>query len=80
MIYLSIDQAAALYVLLFVIIFVGGYAFSLFRKYRVWNLKEYKLWHCTICAFVYSSIFDQDMTVCPRCGSYNKKELEEENN
>jgi hypothetical protein len=76
MIKLSFDQAVAFYVLFFVVVFIGGWAFTFFKQSQRWYPKEFKLWQCIICGFVYSSVFDLNMTVCPRCGSYNKKEEE----
>lgn len=77
MIYITFEQAAAYYVLFFVTVFVGAGIFSKLRENSSEH-KEIKLWQCSICTFVYSSIFEEKMTVCPRCGSYNKKEADEE--
>jgi rubredoxin len=76
MINLSFAQAVAAYVLLFIIIFIGGLAFAFFQKYKQWYPKEFRLWQCTICGFVYSWLFDDNITVCPRCGSFNKKDTD----
>ncbi len=78
MINLSFDIAVAFYVLFFIIIFIGSCAFAFFRKYKQWHPKEFTLWHCSICGFVYSCVFDNNITVCPRCGSYNKKDIDQE--
>ncbi|MFH1062725.1 MAG: hypothetical protein V1747_07585 [Candidatus Omnitrophota bacterium] len=83
MINLSFDQAVAFYVLFFIIIFIGSCAFAFARKYKQWYPKEFTLWQCLICGFVYSRVFDDKITVCPRCGSFNKKDIPavtEENN
>jgi rubrerythrin len=77
MINITFEQAAAYYVLFFVTLFVGVEIFSKAKK-DVSEYKEIKLWQCSICTFVYSSIFEEKMTVCPRCGSYNKKEADEQ--
>ncbi|MBU1045415.1 MAG: hypothetical protein KJ915_13595 [Candidatus Omnitrophica bacterium] len=74
MIKLSFDQAVAYYVLFFIIIFAGSMVFAFFRKPKQWYPKEFKLWQCSICGFVYSHVFDNDITVCPQCGSFNKRE------
>ena len=78
MIQLSLDQAVSSYILFFVIIFIGGCAFAFFNENKQWYPKEFTFWRCFICGFVYSSVFDLDMTVCPRCGSYNKKDRDQE--
>ncbi|MDD5745704.1 MAG: hypothetical protein PHO30_00425 [Candidatus Omnitrophica bacterium] len=78
MIHLLFGQAVAYYVLLFIGIFIGGMAVSSLLKSKDKESfcdKECHLWQCSICTFVYASVFDQQMTVCPQCGSYNKKEV-----
>lgn len=32
-----------------------------------------EIWQCPICVYLYSEKPDLDLTVCPRCGSYNQK-------
>jgi hypothetical protein len=77
MIPLALNQAVACYVALFIVLFVGGTVFSLFLRQKEPPVdREYHLWQCSICMFVYLIVFDQKMTVCPQCGSYNKKEVE----
>jgi len=76
MISITFEQAAAYYVLFFVTLFLGAAVFSRTKK-DTFEYKEIKLWQCSICTFVYSSVFEEKMTVCPRCGSYNKKEADE---
>ncbi|MFH1459295.1 MAG: hypothetical protein ABIG64_02820 [Candidatus Omnitrophota bacterium] len=78
MINLEIAQAIAFYLLFFIVFFLGGYSFFYLKRTQdKLHCKEYKLWKCSICTFVYSSVFASKMTVCPRCGSYNKKEEDE---
>ncbi|MBI4845559.1 MAG: hypothetical protein HY810_03680 [Candidatus Omnitrophica bacterium] len=76
MIELSFEHAVAAYILLFIGFFMGVGVFIIQRKTGSIYKKESKYWQCSICTFVYLSIFDQVITVCPRCGSYNKKEGE----
>lgn len=76
MIHLSFDQAVALYVLFFIIIFIGSCVFVFLRKHKQWHPKEFRLWQCSICGFVYSCVFDNSITVCSRCGSFNKKDTD----
>jgi len=77
MIHVALEQAVACYLGIFVLVFIGAAAFSLLQKRQVQHTKEMKLWQCSICTFVYSSVFDKPLTVCPRCGSYNKKSDED---
>jgi len=76
MISISFEQAVGFYIVFFVVVFLGGIFYSFFKKRKSLYHKEFKLWQCAICAFVYSSEFDLNMTVCPQCGSYNKREVE----
>ena len=77
MIRLELSQLVAYYILFFIVIFLGGWVFACCRKEKdAAYTKEFRFWQCFVCAFVYSSMFDESMTVCPQCGSYNKKEVE----
>jgi len=31
------------------------------------------VWFCAICAYTYINTKDENISICPRCGSYNKK-------
>ena len=37
------------------------------------SLSERSVWQCSICTFYYIDSKNSDISVCPRCGSYNKK-------
>ncbi|RKY36250.1 MAG: hypothetical protein DRP78_04140 [Candidatus Omnitrophota bacterium] len=75
MIKLKFVNAVAWYILLFIMFFFALYIFPLFKKKKDSSYKqEFKLCQCPICTFIYSSVFKQQLTVCPRCGSYNQKE------
>jgi hypothetical protein len=76
MINLEFGQAVGYYITFFIILFVGGGICCLYKKKKADYTREFKLWQCSVCTFVYSYFFDQDMTICPRCGSYNKREVE----
>jgi rubrerythrin len=38
---------------------------------------ENAFWQCQICAYTYVDSHSKDISICPRCGSYNKKNIEE---
>ena len=38
---------------------------------------ENVFWQCQICAYTYVDSHSKDISICPRCGSYNKKNIEE---
>ena len=37
--------------------------------------EEKFVWHCPICAYFYVDSFNDEVSPCPRCGSYNKRGL-----
>jgi len=75
MILLEFGQAIAVYVLFFIVLFVGGLTFSLLGKKGKRHKDILMLYQCSICTIVYTSIAGKEMTICPRCGSYNQKEV-----
>ncbi len=36
---------------------------------------ENAFWQCQICAYTYVDSHSKDISICPRCGSYNKKSI-----
>jgi hypothetical protein len=46
----------------------------LFKKEPVLSLSEDEVWECEICLGVYSAPRGEEITKCPFCGSYNKKQ------
>ncbi len=34
------------------------------------------IWHCSVCTYTYVNTKEEALSVCPRCGSYNKKSAE----
>jgi len=75
MILLEFRQVVAVYVLVFIVLFVGGLTFSLLGKKGKRHKDILTLYQCSICTVVYTSVADKEMTICPRCGSYNQKEV-----
>lgn len=53
-----------------IIWFVSGYRR---RKYFARRDVDY-IWKCAVCAHIYVSSYFEDITACPVCGSYNKRE------
>ena len=74
MIYLEFEEAIAYYVLGCLVIFFSAWLFSKYKTKKSKYTREFRLVKCDICMFVYSSMFIEKMTTCPRCGSYNEKE------
>lgn len=68
--------------LLTAIALVSGLCLGLF--FVLWNsgsgrrrrgefLDPAYIWHCAVCTYSYVNTKDEQISVCPRCGSYNKK-------
>ena len=76
MIKLSIDQAIAYYTVFSVIFLIGVWLFSSITEKELKLKNKIKLYKCDICAFVYSKIFEEEISTCPQCGCFNKKKEE----
>ncbi|MCK4249644.1 MAG: hypothetical protein KAX15_07680 [Candidatus Omnitrophica bacterium] len=71
---LDIKTALALYTLVPAALLIGVWIIAeFFNKPLRFTLEEKLLWQCDICAYVYINIEETNLSVCPRCGSYNKK-------
>ena len=44
------------------------------RKKKSDRTKEPQIWSCSICTHVYVDSKHSDISQCPECGSYNKRE------
>ena len=44
------------------------------RGYETYRKKEGKIWECEFCASVYLTDAEDNISKCPFCGNYNKKE------
>jgi hypothetical protein len=74
----SIDfvLAVALYLLIFlaVIFFIGVTGNK--QKDKDLSLDPRLIWFCSICSYTYINTKEGLLSVCPRCGSYNKKTVD----
>lgn len=74
MIKLSLTTAILIYIFVFVVAFLIWWAYvELKKSYNLRLVNRDRLWQCSICTYIYSSNSSDEMTVCPRCGSYNEK-------
>lgn len=39
------------------------------------SISERNVWQCSICTFFYIDSKNSEISTCPRCGSYNKKQV-----
>ena len=62
---------------LFCVVLMAGFGFfGLFRKKekaKQMHLDPRFMWFCSICTYTYINTKEEVITLCPRCGSYNKK-------
>lgn len=73
MIQLDFSIAVALYlILLFVLVFVS-WLFGRRQKEKELSLDPKFIWFCSVCAYTFVNTREDTISVCPRCGSYNKK-------
>jgi hypothetical protein len=74
MIKLDISMALFIYLLFTAVLLLLIWAFLDFgTKLKTYSSDEKYIWHCTICASTYVDSRHDDISKCPRCGSYNQK-------
>lgn len=76
MITLEFSAALVLYISLSVFAVLIYWVFSGKEEYKRINVSmpDKYIWQCLICAFLYVDSKHPSVSVCPRCGSYNKKQ------
>lgn len=76
MIRLEFSWAAALYICICMGAFLLYWIF--FEKTKGLpnrSVSNRSIWQCGICTYFYIDSRHSDISVCPRCGSYNKKQI-----
>jgi uncharacterized paraquat-inducible protein A len=74
MIKIELSWAICLYLIFTVIaIFVLWAFFERNRKNTKINPEEKFVWQCSICTYFYVDSQNEEFSICPRCGSYNKR-------
>lgn len=74
MIIIDFSYAVSLYLIATVAIIVSVWIFFRKQKEKDLFLDPHFIWHCAICTYIYINTQEETITVCPRCGHYNKKE------
>jgi hypothetical protein len=75
MIKLHITEIIFFYILLSAIIILISWVFASYRKAGKTTAKdEEHIWRCSVCFHNYIDSRHEDMSACPMCGSYNKRE------
>lgn len=74
MIKIELSLAVSLYLLVSVIGLLAVW-FVLERKKTFGRVRpeEKFVWQCSICTFFYIDSQNDDISICPRCGSYNSR-------
>jgi rubrerythrin len=75
---ITIDFSLA--IALFCVLVLAGAGISwLFRKKekeKQMHLDPRFMWFCSVCTYTYINTKEEVISLCPRCGSYNKKSEE----
>jgi predicted Zn-ribbon and HTH transcriptional regulator len=73
MINVDFSLAIALYIFLFLNAVLIIWIFSKKEKDKDLTLDPRFIWFCSVCTYTYINTKEDIISVCPRCGSYNKK-------
>lgn len=73
MINLDFSLAVAIYVSLSICAVILAWLLKKGGKQRGLNLDPKFIWFCSICTYTYINTRQENISTCPRCGSYNKK-------
>jgi len=73
MINLDFTSAISLYLFLFINLLLIFWLFAKKQKDKDISLDERFIWFCSVCTYTYINTREELISVCPRCGSYNKK-------
>ena len=73
MISIDFSLAVALYLVLLISIILVVWLFTKIQKDKNLPLDPKFIWFCSICTYTYINTKEEAISICPRCGSYNKK-------
>jgi len=74
MIKLDISMALFLYLLFTAVLILLVWSFFSFgTKLKTFSSDEKDIWHCNTCTFTYIDSRHDEVSKCPRCGSYNER-------
>ena len=74
MIRIEFSIAVALYIILTACLLLLLLIFENRKDSKLFSSEKNFLWQCFICTYVYVDSRHTNISQCPRCGSYNKKE------
>jgi len=73
---IKVDISMALFLYLFFSVFIVLLAWifiSFGTKLKTFSSEEKYIWHCSICGHTYIDSRHDEISKCPRCGSYIEK-------
>lgn len=73
---IKVDISTGLFIYLLataVFILVIWSFFDFGTKLKTFSSEEEHIWHCTICSYTYIDSKNEEISTCPRCGSYNQR-------
>jgi hypothetical protein len=73
MISIDFSVAIAAYTILLLGIILISWIAGKKQKDKELSLDSKFIWFCSICSYTYVNTRDETISLCPRCGSYNKK-------
>lgn len=73
MIRIDFSVAIALYLFLFLNLVLIIWLFAKKQKDKDLTLDPKHIWFCSICTYTYINTKEESISICPRCGNYNKK-------
>jgi hypothetical protein len=75
MIEINFSKAIALYIIVFLITILFFWLLGREQKNKELFLDQKFIWFCSVCTYTYINTKEDTISICPRCGSYNKKLL-----
>ena len=73
MIRVDFSLAVAAFTFFVLALLLTLWTFGKKEKDRDLNLDPRFIWFCSICTYTYINTKEDPISVCPRCGNYNKK-------
>jgi tellurite resistance protein TehA-like permease len=73
MINIDFSSAVAIYLILIFIVVLVVWVFRGRQRDKELSLDPRFMWFCSVCTYTYVSTKAGSISLCPRCGSYNKK-------
>ena len=74
MISLDFSIAIAFYIFVFLALILIIWLFHKRQKDKDLSLDPKYTWFCSVCSYAYINTKEELISICPRCGSYNKRE------